>query len=164
MEIVILKPFQLGKYNKRSNYRRDKLDSKWRRYRCNQANITTSGAQLYEDALTLSGSDTFTTTSNGTITFSGAVNGAGTVVLASGTAVDTFDSTVGATTPLTSLTATSIGGLNLSGSVYTTGLQSYGATTLDAAATFSGGNLSFSTINGTSGQNLTIDTTGTSSV
>ena len=49
--------------------------------------------------------------------------------------------------------------------VTTTGGQTYtGATTLRCSSTFTGGNIRFSTINGASGQNLTIDTTGTSSV
>ncbi len=149
--------------------------------------VSSSSTQTYSDALNLSGTETLS--SGGAITFSGAVNGAGALTLASGSSTDTFSSTVGATTALTSLTSTGsgqivlshgvgtsslgIGSINISGasslgaSVYSTGAQTFsGTTTLTSAVTLnslSGNSISLSSITG-GANGLTINTSGSASI
>jgi fibronectin-binding autotransporter adhesin len=149
--------------------------------------ISSASTQTYSDALNLSGTETLN--SGGAITFSGAVNGAGALTLASGSSIDTFSSTVGATTALTSLSSTGsgqvvlshgvgtsilgIGSINISGasslgaSVYSSGAQTFsGTTTLTSAVTLdslSGGSISLANITG--GANaLTVNTSGSASI
>jgi filamentous hemagglutinin family protein len=104
-------------------------------------NINTAGNQTYTGAVTLSGNTTLTTlntsqaNTNGTITFDAAVDGtasgAQSLTVTSGTGAVSFGSSVGGTTPLSSLTitggSTSTGQTTtLGGNVTTSGNQSFG--------------------------------------
>ncbi|WP_454016197.1 filamentous hemagglutinin N-terminal domain-containing protein [Azospirillum sp. Marseille-Q6669] len=108
--------------------------------------VTTSGAQTYNDAVTLDGTYTggtvtanaattlagATTVNAGTATFNGAVNGAQALTIA-GTGTTQFNAAVGGTTALASLT-TNAGATASFLNVTTTGAQTHGAaTTLNGA-------------------------------
>jgi len=103
----------------------------------NGGTVTTTGAQTYNDAVTLGAATTLTSTGSGNITLGSTVNGAQTLAVnTAGTT--TFAGAVGGTTPLTSLT-TNAGGTTAinGGSVTTTGPQTYGdAVTMNQATTF----------------------------
>jgi filamentous hemagglutinin family protein len=93
-------------------------------------NVTTSGAQTYDENVQLNGDVTFQSTAAGNIAFGGTVDSDGTAraLTADTTGTITFTGAVGATNALSTLTtlngATTISG----GSVRTTTLQSYGGT------------------------------------
>ncbi|MDW7553378.1 filamentous hemagglutinin N-terminal domain-containing protein, partial [Azospirillum brasilense] len=103
--------------------------------------VTTTGAQTYNDAVTLDGTYTggtfttnaaatlagATTVNAGTATFNGTVNGAQALTIA-GTGTAQFNAAVGGTTALASLTTNAGATVNLL-SVTTTGAQTHGATT-----------------------------------
>jgi trimeric autotransporter adhesin len=133
----------------------------------NGGSVTTTGAQTYNDAVTLGANTTITGVGN---TFGGTVNGARTLsIIDSGTT--TFAGAVGGSTALTSLT-TDAGGTTAinGGSVTTTGAQTYndavrllGNMTLASTGTGDVGNITFSsTVDGDTqgGQSLTIQTAG----
>ncbi|MBY0514053.1 MAG: hypothetical protein K2P78_09105, partial [Gemmataceae bacterium] len=97
--------------------------------------VTTTGAQIYGDAVTLGAGTTLTSNASGNVTFAAAVNGA--FALAVNTAgTTTFGGAVGGTTALASL-ATDAGGSTAinGGSVATTGNQTYGDNVTLGAAT-----------------------------
>ena len=136
-------------------------------------NVITTGAQSYGDNVIIGGTSTMSTTGSavtfggtttlnagltvstgaGNITFTGAVNG-GQALVANSTGATLFSTTVGATTPLASLTTNAGGTTTLTGNVTTTGAQSYGeAVTLAATSTLAttNANISFgNTISGSS--------------
>jgi len=91
-------------------------------------NVTTTGAQTYNDAVTLTGGGTrtFASTGNAAIAFNTTVDG-GSAMVVNTTGATTFAGVVGGTTALTSLT-TNAGGTTVinGGSVRTTGNQTYG--------------------------------------
>ena len=108
------------------------------------ANVTTSGAQTYNDPVTLTGSNYTTTnslftaadtttlaanttisTGSGNATFTGAVNG-GQALTVNSSNVTTFSAAVGNGTALTSLTTNAGGSTVLGANVTTTGAQTYG--------------------------------------
>ncbi|HTM28469.1 MAG TPA: hypothetical protein VL097_03835, partial [Rhodanobacter sp.] len=101
-------------------------------------NVTTSGAQTYNDAVTLAGPTVLTSTAGGDITLVDTVNGAQS--LAVNTAGTTrFAAAVGDATALASLTTDAPGSTALSGNVSTSGAQTYNdAVTLDDDATLTG--------------------------
>src|SRR5262249_38603787 len=86
-------------------------------------NVTTSGTQSYTPAVVLGGSDIFTTTNN-SVTFTGAVNGtvagAQSMTVSDGTGTTTFSSTIGATTALNNLTLTD-DAVSFGGNIFGTG-------------------------------------------
>jgi hypothetical protein len=99
--------------------------------------VVTTGAQAYNDPVTVGAAATqFTSTGNAAITFGGAFNGASAITVTTG-GLTTFASAVGNAIPLVSLT-TNGGGITAinGGLVATTGAQNYGDNvTLGAAAT-----------------------------
>ncbi|UKJ77128.1 filamentous hemagglutinin N-terminal domain-containing protein [Azospirillum brasilense] len=113
--------------------------------------VTTTGAQTYNDAVTLDGTYTggtvtanaaatlggATTVNAGTATFNGTVNGAQALTIA-GTGTTQFNAAVGGTTALASLT-TNAGATASFLNVSTTGAQTHGAaTTLNGTYTTNG--------------------------
>ncbi|MES2823032.1 MAG: filamentous hemagglutinin N-terminal domain-containing protein, partial [Pseudomonadota bacterium] len=91
--------------------------------------ITTSGAQTYNDAVTLSANTTFT---GAPITFGGTVNGAFSLNASAGSSTLSFNAAVGGSTPLTSLVAA--GNAIVANDITTSGTQAYtaaGSTTLN---------------------------------
>ena len=88
--------------------------------------ITTTGAQVYRDAVTLGGTNTtLTSTGGAAITLAGAVDGASALeVDTAGTT--TFGGAVGSSTPLISVTTDADGGTAINGS----GIKTSGAQTL----------------------------------
>ncbi|GHV19571.1 hypothetical protein FACS189494_01530 [Spirochaetia bacterium] len=125
--------------------------------------ITTTGAQTYTGAVTLSANAVLTTTSGGNIAFVSTIDGANNLTVSTGTGTVTFDGDVGNSTPLTSLSVTGTSAIN-TGTVKAatqtyTGAVTLGGTggtkTLTGAVTFSG---TTSTITGGT-KNLTIDGT-----
>jgi filamentous hemagglutinin family protein len=102
-------------------------------------NVTTTGAQRYDDALVLNADATL---AGSTLTLAGRVDGAQSLTL-NGATGTSLGQPVGATTPLAALTTT--GPLQLAaGSVTTSGAQAYGgAVTLGAATTLTGSAVSF---------------------
>jgi len=121
----------------------------------NGGTITTTGAQTYNDAVTLGANTTLTSTGSGNVTLGSTVNGA--FSLAVNTAgTTTFGGTVGGSTALTSVTTDAAGSTNLNASVTTSGAQTYndsvvlgGASTL--LSTGSGNITLASTVNGAFG-------------
>ena len=108
--------------------------------------VNTSGAQAYNDAVTLRATDTLTT-ANAPVTFASTVDAANAGVqgltVAAGTGKVIFGSTVGATAKLASLTVT--GPTTLGGNVTTSGTQNYnGAVTLGATDTLTTANAAVS--------------------
>ncbi|MBI3069367.1 MAG: hypothetical protein HYY79_10975 [Betaproteobacteria bacterium] len=102
-------------------------------------NVTTTGAQTYNDNVTLNstytttnsdftvagtttlaGASTTINTGTGNVTFTGTVNGASALDITNAGGTTTFSSTVGGVTPLASLTATS-GNFSIGAPVTTTG-------------------------------------------
>jgi len=127
--------------------------------------ITTTGAQTYNDPLTLTQNTTLSSTSSGAITFNGTIDGAKVLTVSSG-GTTTFNGVIGGTTPLSQVITASIGTTVINTASITTsgtGSQSYGnPITLNTSPTFTsadGGNIAFSsTINGA--QALTVNTSG----
>ncbi|QGN55300.1 hypothetical protein [Novosphingobium sp. Gsoil 351] len=124
--------------------------------------INTTGAQSYNDAVTLGAGTTLTSTGSGAITLGSTVNGA--QALAVNTAgITTFLGTVGAGTALASLTTDAAGTTDLNGgTVITSGAQTYNdAVVLSADTTLSaGGNIGFATTvdSDTTARALTVNT------
>jgi hypothetical protein len=128
----------------------------------NAATITTTGAQTYNDAVTL-GANATLAAGAGNVTLASTVNG-GFSLTVNSTGTTRFGGAVGGTTRLTSLTTNAVGTTEINGNVSTTGAQSYGdAVLLTGAAILDSngsGNITFSsTVNG--GQALTVNTGGT---
>ncbi|NEX92897.1 YDG domain-containing protein [Caulobacter sp. 17J65-9] len=101
----------------------------------NGGSIVTTGAQTYNDAVTLGANTTVASTGSGAITLGGTVDGARSLTVnTAGTT--TFNGAIGATTVLTSLT-TNTGGTTLlnGGYVRTSGAQSYADSTILGADT-----------------------------
>jgi fibronectin-binding autotransporter adhesin len=132
-------------------------------------NVTTTGAQAYNSAVTLGGNATLTS-SGSTITFGSTINGDGVAsrALALSANTNTLAGIVGGSTALSSLTITGATALNSGATaITTTGAQAYnGAVTLSngASYTLTGSTISFgSTINGAGNLTLTTNSTDTSS-
>ncbi|WP_161596208.1 beta strand repeat-containing protein, partial [Rhodanobacter glycinis] len=87
-------------------------------------NVSTTGAQTYNDAVTLSGSATLTSSGAGAISLNSAVDGAHSLTVNT-TGVTTLVGAVGGTTALTSLTTDAGGSTMLGGNVTTSGAQTY---------------------------------------
>ena len=97
--------------------------------------ITTTGAQIYNDALTLSAANTTLDTTNSAVTFDSTVDGANALVVNAGSGIVTFDNKVGNGTALTSLTVTGPTSIDTT-NIITSGAQTYNsAITLGANAT-----------------------------
>ena len=112
----------------------------------NGGSVRTTGAQTYNDAVTLGQNATLTSTGNAAIALNGALDG-GFGLTVTTTGAKTFGGAVGGTTPLASL-ATAAGGTTAinGGAVNTIGDQSYGGNvTLGAGTSFasSAGNVTF---------------------
>jgi hypothetical protein len=121
-------------------------------------NVTTSGTQVYNDALSLNADSVL---SGSTLHLGGSVDGAHTLAV-NGSSGVTLAQAIGATTPLAGLSVT--GPLQIdAGAVTTTGPQSYaGATTLGAATTLTGPSIAFgNTLDGAF--DLTLQSAGPSS-
>ncbi len=119
----------------------------------NGGSVTTTGAQIYNDAVTLGAGTTFTSTGSGNVTFMNTVNGAQTLAVnTAGTT--TFGGLVGGTTALISLTTDAAGTTAINGgAVTTTGAQTYNdPVLLGASATMTASALTFNnTLNTGSG-------------
>lgn len=103
----------------------------------NGGQINTTGAQVYNDAVTLGANAVLASTSNDAITFFNTINGAyGLTVNTTGTTF--FGNVVGGTTPLASLTTNAGGLTQIVTDITTTGDQMYG----DAVEMYWGGNRS----------------------
>ena len=127
----------------------------------NGGTITTTGAQTYNDAVTL-GADTTLNAGAGAITFGNTLDGAFNLV-ANSTGTTTFSGAAGNTTPLTSLT-TNAGGTTAinGGSVTTSGNQTYNDNvTMNQATTLTstGGAITFggNATNNAAGAGITVD-------
>lgn len=129
--------------------------------------VTTTGAQNYQDAVTLGNNVALATTNNGILTFGSTVDGASasndSLTISTGTGGINFNGAVGGTTKLgdvaiSSTGTTTLGALNanslnissstgsttLNGNVTTTNGQTYGnAVLLGGSATLNGSTLSF---------------------
>jgi filamentous hemagglutinin family protein len=127
------------------------------------ADIRTSGAQTYNDAITLTANSILTSTGSGNINLASIVNGGfGLTVNTAGTT--TFSGSVGGSTALISLTTDAAGGTSIGADIRTSGAQTYNdAVTLTANSILTStgsGNINLaSTVNG--GFGLTINTAGT---
>ena len=135
----------------------------------NGGGVTTTGAQTYNDNVTL-GANTTLTTTNSTVTFSGTVNGAQSLTVSVGTGLVSFGGAVGGGTALSSVSVTSTNGapnaITLR-NVTTSGTQTYtGNVTLGAATsltTTSNGSVSITgTVSGA--QDFTLSANGTGTV
>ncbi|WP_168171163.1 filamentous hemagglutinin N-terminal domain-containing protein, partial [Rhodanobacter sp. B04] len=126
-------------------------------------NVSTTGAQTYNDAVTLGGDATLASSGGGAIDSGSTVDGAHNLIVNT-SGVTTFGGAVGGTTKLTSLNIqNAAGSTTLGGNVSTTGAQTYGnALTLGGDATLaSSGNgaIDFvSTVDGA--HNLIVNTGG----
>ena len=125
--------------------------------------VTTTGAQTYNDAVTLGADTTLASTGNGNINLASTVNGAQTLTVNTG-GTTTFGGVVGGTTALTSVTTDAGGTTQIGGNVSTTGAQTYNdAVSLTANATLASsgnGNINFaSTLDGAF--TLAVNTGGT---
>ncbi len=89
-------------------------------------NVTTTGLQLYNSNVTLTGagSQTFTATSSGNIDFVDTLNGASSVSINTAGTTELLGA-VGGTTPLTSLTTDLAGSTFIGAAITTTGAQTY---------------------------------------
>jgi len=126
------------------------------------ANITTGGAQTFNDTVTLNAASVLTSTGGGNITFAQTVDGAFDLTVNT-TGNTVFTGLVGNGAALTSLTTDAGGTTSIGANVTTTGAQAFNdAVTLAAnviAASTGAGNVTFgSTVNGAF--NLTVNTTG----
>ncbi|GGY16270.1 hypothetical protein GCM10008098_04400 [Rhodanobacter panaciterrae] len=98
-------------------------------------NVSTTGAQTYNDAVTLGGDATLASSGSGAIKLASTVNGAHNLTVNTG-GVTTFGGVAGGTTALTSLTTDAGGSTTLGGNVSTTGAQTYNdAVTLNGDST-----------------------------
>ena len=103
-------------------------------------NVGTTGAQTYNDAVTLGANATLSSSGNGAIDFASTIDGAHALAVNT-SGVNTFGGAVGGTTQLTSLTTDASGSTQLDGNVGTTGAQTYNdAVTLGANATLASSN------------------------
>ncbi len=129
----------------------------------NAGTVTTTGAQTYDDAVTLGAGTTLTSTGAGLIRFGSTVNGAQTLALNTG-GTTRFNGAVGGTTALTSVTTDAGGTTILNGSsVTTTGNQTYNdAVTVNnnqTLASTGSGDIKFTTtVDGS--RTLDVNTTG----
>ena len=122
-------------------------------------NVQTTGAQIFLDAVTLTGDVVATGAS---VQFNASVDGARSLsVVSSGTT--TFAGMVGGITPLSTLSTNAGGSTQLAGNVTTSGAQSFGdALLLQGDATLAGSSVSFgSTVNGLHA--LTVNAAGATS-
>ncbi len=104
------------------------------------ANVRTSGAQTYGDAVTLTADATLTA---GSATFAATVDGAHALMVSSA-GLTTFGAAVGGNTALASLSTDAPGSTRVGADITTSGLQRYGdAVTLTADADFTAGALVF---------------------
>ena len=103
------------------------------------ANVSTSGLQTFQGAVTLAQDVTLASSGSGSISFVGAVNGAKNLVVNTA-ATTTFDGAVGGTTALASLVTDAGGSVAINGgAVTTTGTQTYNdAVSLGANTTLTG--------------------------
>src|SRR5262249_21798360 len=132
----------------------------------NAGNVTTSGAQTYNDAVILTANSILASTGGGNIAFESTVDGAWSLTVNT-SGITSFHDTVGGTTALTSLT-TDVGGstdLN-AGNGTTSGAQTYNDAVILTAnsilASTGGGNIAFeSTVDGA--WSLTVNTSGITS-
>jgi len=104
-------------------------------------NIRTTGAQTYTGKVVVGTNGTFSTTSNGAITFTSTVDDSAgnthSLVFTTGSGLITFGGNVGSTNKFTSLAATSTGGIRMNGNVTTSGAQTYtGPAIIGGNATF----------------------------
>jgi filamentous hemagglutinin family protein len=127
--------------------------------------VTTTGAQNYNNAVTLGAATTLTSSGGADITFGRTVDGAQTLAVNS-SGNEIFNGVMGGSTPLTSVTTDGSGTVGGSahlngGSVTTTGGQTYNDNlTLGANTTLNGTTLNlFGAVTG-GGNNLTLDNSG----
>jgi len=131
----------------------------------NGGSVKTTGAQTYNENVTLGGDDTLTSTGNGAIDFAGTLDGAHNLTVNTGGAT-TFGGVVGGGTALTSVTTDAPGTVAINGgAVTTTGAQTFnelvaiggdttlsstgnGTITLGGGATGAGSKLTVNAANG----------------
>ena len=124
--------------------------------------LTTSGIQTYDDAVSLTGATTLTSSGNQAITFNNTVNGSQDLTVNT-TGTSTFSGTVGDTAPLTSLMTNAGGTTAVNGaSVATSGNQTYNDNvTMNQATTLTstGGAITFgdNATNSAAGAGITVD-------
>ena len=153
----------------------------------NGGTVITTGAQTYNDAVTLGAATTLTSTGSGALTLGSTVNGAQSLTVNTAGAT-TLAGPIGGGTPLTSVTTDQPGTVTV-GSVTTTGAQSYQENTVSLTGTYTttnsawtagtaaaavtlGGNTTITTgtgpiaFNGTidGAQSLTLNSTGTTTL
>ena len=100
----------------------------------NGGTVTTTGAQTYNDAVTLGAATTLTSTGSGALTLGSTVNGAQSLTVNTAGAT-TLAGPIGGGTPLTSVTTDQPGTVTV-GSVTTTGAQSYQENTVSLTGTY----------------------------
>ncbi|MCC6244199.1 MAG: filamentous hemagglutinin N-terminal domain-containing protein, partial [Gemmatimonadaceae bacterium] len=131
-------------------------------------NVTTVGAQDYNDDVVLAANVIATSTGNADITFAGTVNGDlaanNRTLTINTTGVTTFTGNVGATQTLLSLATNAGGSTVVGGTVSTSGLLSFGdalSFTGVGVKTLTAGDFTFgSTVTGTAGQSLSLQSAG----
>ena len=100
----------------------------------NGGTVTTTGAQTYNDAVTLGADTTFTSTGSGAMTLGSTVDGAQSLTVNTAGAT-TLAGPIGGGAPLTSVTTDRPGTVTV-GSVTTTGAQSYQENTVSLTGTY----------------------------
>ncbi len=125
--------------------------------------VTTTGAQTYNDPVTLGAAvTTLTSTGAGAITFGNTVNGASALTVNTAGAT-TFGGAVSGTTPLASLTTDAGGTVSLLG-VTTTGAQTYNDATVTLNGTYTTTNSPFTVVNAALLAGNTVVTTGSGAI
>ncbi|QPQ54355.1 hypothetical protein IC614_08310 [Allosphingosinicella flava] len=126
-------------------------------------NISTTGAQSYNDNVVLAANAALTTGGIANVTFAGAVDGAfGLTVNSGGTT--SFSGGVGQTTALTSLSTDAGGTTQLRGAITTTGTQTYADNVvLAGATTLTGSTSTFGSVSG-SGNDLALNYSGNTTI
>ncbi|MEK6763353.1 MAG: filamentous hemagglutinin N-terminal domain-containing protein [Nitrospirota bacterium] len=113
----------------------------------NGGSVMTTGAQTYNDAVTLGAATALISNAGGNIALNGATNGAQSLTLNAGTGNIVMNGIVGGFTPLTSLTVVNAGNVTFGNNVMTTGdlLQSAGTGTTTLNGAMVGGGLTLTT-------------------
>jgi autotransporter-associated beta strand protein len=122
-------------------------------------NVTTTGAQTYNDAVLLGADIALSSSGAGSISFNSTVDGGHNLIVNTG-GTTVFGGAVGGITALASLTTNAGGSTQLGGNVTTTGAQQYNDSVgLAANVTLTGSSVTFgSTVDGS--QALSVDATG----
>ena len=126
--------------------------------------VRTTGAQTYNDAVYVSGSNLLQSTAAGNITFGGTIDG-GSALTINTAGATSFNGTIGGTTSLTSVTTDAAGTTSIgAGSIRTTGAQAFGDNVVLASnAVLTGATFSAASVSG-SGNDLALNFSGPTAI